>query len=35
MKISQKGNPNDTEEYGIIEEKKLARDVKEQNTDDQ
>ena len=33
-KTSQKENPNNTEEYEIIEEKKAATDVKEQSTDD-
>ena len=32
-KTSLKGNSNDTEKYGIIEDKKLARYVKEQSTD--
>ena len=34
-KTGQKVNCNDKEEYKIIAEKKLARDVKEQGTDDQ
>ena len=34
-KTTLKENPNDTEEYEIAEEKKLATDVKEQCTDDQ
>lgn len=34
-KRSQKGNPNDTKEYEIINKNKAATDVKEQSTDDQ
>ena len=34
-KTSEIGNPSNAEEYGIIKEKKLARDVKEQSTDNQ